>query len=103
MDADAQNRLWQHRLHEDMIFWQRQNLFLVGESMLTAACVTALAGDQALLVARAVAIIGIILTAAWLDGNRRQRYIMGNVHERAMKNLQEFADTYRTRQRRRIG
>jgi len=42
------------------------------------------------------------VTTAWLLVNGRQRKIIAHVHKRAIRELPEFADTYRDRTRSRL-
>jgi len=98
---DEKNRLWAHRLHEDMILYQRHSFVLVTESLLLVAY-SQLLGAHEHFAATALAAVGILVTAAWLTVNSRQRKIIAYVQSRAMESLQEFADTYRDRPRSRL-
>jgi hypothetical protein len=95
-NEDEKNRLWTHRLHEDLILYERHSFVLVTESLLLVACAQLLTAHEHF-AASALATVGILVTSAWLMVNRRQRKIITHVHERAMKALPEFADTYRDR------
>ncbi len=97
-NEEQRSRLWSHRLHEDGIFNARQNYFLVAQSMMSVAYATALSGEEArVLVARAIAVIGLLLTVAWLDVNWRQCSIVHVVHDRAARELPEFNKTWERR------
>jgi LPXTG-motif cell wall-anchored protein len=98
MDEHQQARLLAHRLHEDIIFNERQNFFLLAESVLAVAYTEALAStDPKTGVALVIAGIALVLTLAWLLVNRRQFAIVALVQKRAVAELPEFAETYRMR------
>lgn len=98
MDEHQRARLWEHRLHEDVIFSERQNFFLLAESVLAVAYTQALATTEPNpVVAVVIGGIALVLTLAWLLVNRRQYAIVGHVQKRAVAHLPEFAETYRTR------
>src|SRR5688572_22277592 len=83
--ADAQDlgdraaRLWSHGLHEDNIFMQRSNFFLVAESMFVVAyagLVSASTTTNAATAARVIAGFGFAFALLWGYANHRQwRYI----------------------------
>jgi hypothetical protein len=100
-NEDEKNRLWTHRLHEDLILYERHSFVLVTESLLLVACAQLLTANQKF-AASALAVVGMLVTAAWLMVNARQRKIIAHVHERAISSLPEFADTYRDRRRARL-
>ena len=101
MDKDAQNRIWNHRLHEDVLFYTRQNYFIVAESMLAVAFAQALSGaDPETLLMRVIAAIGFLLTTTWLYVNYRQLGSLKTVHTRAISLLPEFEETYEQRRSR---
>jgi hypothetical protein len=92
----AKDRLWSHRLHEDLILYERHSYFLVTESLVLVAFADLLTDDEQL-AAVILAVSGLLLTIAWLWVNRRQRAIIANVHRRACACLPEFQETYRER------
>ena len=98
---DEKNRLWEHRLHEDLILYQRHSFVLVTESLLLVAY-SQLLGAHEHFAATALAAVGILVTVAWLMVNSRERKIIAHVHARAIESLREFADTYRDRPRSRL-
>lgn len=98
IDEHQRARLWEHRLHEDVIFNERQNFFLLAESVLAVAYTEALASTEPkTVVALVIGGLAFILTLAWLLVNRRQYAIVRYVQKRAQAHLPEFAETYRTR------
>jgi hypothetical protein len=100
-DDNEKNRLWAHRLHDDLILYQRHSFVLVTESLLLVAYSQLLGAHQDL-AAAVLAVAGMLLTGAWLRVNNRQRKIIAHVHGRAIQSLPEFADTYRDRPRSRL-
>ena len=100
-NEDEKNRLWTHRLHEDLILYERHSFVLVTESLLLVACSQLLTAHEHF-AASALAVVGILVTTAWLLVNGRQRKIIAHVHKRAIRELPEFADTYRDRTRSRL-
>jgi hypothetical protein len=95
-DTSEKDRLWTHRLHEDLLLSDRGNFFLVAESLFVVAYAELLPSGEDL-AAAVLAAAGVLLTAAWLRVNRRQYQIIGHVQGRAENILREFRDTYDTR------
>ncbi len=93
-DQAADNRLWQHCLHEDNVRYQQGNLFLVAQSLLAVAYGTILtAGDTNLPSARVIAAFGIAFTLTWLYvGHRHFRYFRA-IQRLATARFAEYAET----------
>ncbi len=103
MDEEQRARLWEYRLHEDGLFSERQNFFLVAESMLAVAYTTALTATEPKIgVARIISGIALVLTLTWLWVNKRQYDLVRHVHHIALAELPEFAEVHRTRPTTRI-
>lgn len=94
-DGEKQ-RLWEHRLHEDLILSDRQNFFLVAQSLLIVA-EAELLGQSETVGAAILAGAGLLLTATRFFVIRRQRAIVLHLQARALESLPEFSDTYETR------
>lgn len=92
-----QRRLWDHRLHEDRIFSDRQIYFLVAQSMLGVAYATTLLAPEGSVAGEALASTALTVTLLWMFVNRRQLRLIGAIHQRAIKEFREFAETYRQR------
>ncbi|MFI6661472.1 hypothetical protein ACIBL8_38825 [Streptomyces sp. NPDC050523] len=95
--AEQDARLWEHALHENNMIFQRGNLFLVAQSLLTVAYSTLLSGEgqqhQSASGSRIIAIFGLALAATWLYvGHRHLRY-SDLIRERARTRLPEYAET----------
>jgi hypothetical protein len=65
------DRAWQHALHEENVFNERLNFFLVAEAMLLVfhAEVIGKIGDDELL---AIGVLGLVITFLWVIINVRQ-------------------------------
>jgi hypothetical protein len=92
--SSERQRIWEHRLHEDHVFSDRQNYFLLAESMLAIAFTV---GVDKPFVATVVSAAAMVITAGWLYVNRRQMLLVRHVHDRAIEQLPEFAAAYETR------
>lgn len=110
---DQANRLFQHGLHEDNVFTEKGNYFLIAESMFVVAYAGLLSGSQSiassgvqstniLVVARVLSLFGFLLTVVWIYSNRRQWYVVRHLQERARQLLPEYKVTYETRRKWRI-
>jgi hypothetical protein len=88
---DQANRLWQHGLHEDSVLNERQNYFLIAESMLLVGYTTVLSTPQPkVFIARVIASFGMLLTLVWIYVNIRQWYIVKHVRARAVEVLPDY-------------
>ncbi|MEU7154787.1 hypothetical protein AB0B15_43345 [Streptomyces sp. NPDC045456] len=85
----ADDRLWQHGLHEETMLFQRGDLFLLAQSLQVVGYSTVLAasagtGEGArdnLIAARAIAAFGIVLTLTWVySAHRHYKYKQGVQH-----------------------
>jgi len=78
--------LWEYRLHEDTIFYQRLNVFLVAESMLLVAFALLFSSpEKSFFVPLIVVILGCFLTAAWLYVSHRQMVVINQIRMEAEK------------------
>ena len=96
LDEEQRRRLWEFALHEDLLLSQRQNLFLVAESMFAVAYVTALVAKQNG-IAVVLSVIALLLTVAWLYVSVRHSAIVDLVQERARNALPEYQELYKGR------
>lgn len=93
-------RLWEHGLHEDSVFNERQNYFLVAESMLLVAYATLVStAEPRMLVARVIASFGVLLTAVWIYVNVRQLYVVRHLRARCIEVIPDYRETYQTRRK----
>ncbi|MFI2759245.1 hypothetical protein ACH5A3_10260 [Streptomyces echinatus] len=93
----AENRLWQHGLHEDNVRYQQANIFLVAQSLLAVAYSTIVtAENKNLLAARVMAAFGIAFTMIWLQvGHRHFKYCRA-ISRRTAAQLPDYAETVAT-------
>ncbi|GAB1692725.1 hypothetical protein [Krasilnikovia sp. M28-CT-15] len=95
---DSANRLWQHLMHEDNQLIQRGNFYLVSESMLLVAFSLLKKGPPAhtssIDATKAIAMFGLVLTAAWTYGGYRQLRYFRNIRQWALLKLPEYEITW---------
>jgi hypothetical protein len=96
MNNDEERRLWEFALHEDELFNQRQNLFLIAQSMLVVAYATALDAKEGG-IALALAIIALPLTVMWIYVSARHSLVIGVVQDEAKKAFNEYRLLYSSR------
>jgi len=96
LDEEQRRRLWEFALHEDNLLSQRQNLFLVAESMFAVAYTTALEAKQSG-IAVILSVIALLLTVAWLYVSARHSAIVDLIQERARNALPEYRELYKGR------
>ena len=89
MDESEKDRVWQYTLHEDLLFNERQNFFLLAQSLLAVAYASGLDADEAN-VARSIAVIALILSGAWMMVAVRQLKLAALVQEEAREALPEY-------------
>ncbi len=90
-DPVEQQRLWEWTLHEDNLFSDRQNLFLVAESMLVAGHAAAL-DASAERAALAIAVIALMLTLAWGFVSWRMAALVEYIQGYARRELREYGE-----------
>jgi hypothetical protein len=90
-DKEERARLWDLTLHEDEVFNQRHALFLIAEAMLAVTYATALDGGEHW-VAGVIAVMGILLTAAWLYVSVRHNIKLKRVQRRAKAVLPDYRE-----------
>lgn len=94
--AESRARLWQHRLHEDLLVNERHNFFLVAESLFVVAY-SELHDRTA--PAAIVAGAGLLLALVWVYVAARMRAIGLAVHDRTRERLPDFAELWDARPR----
>ena len=96
--SDEASRMWSHLLHEDNMFMQRGNFFLVAQSMLLvaySALAEKLSGSST--AAQVVSAFGVLLALAWAYIGHRQRQYVHHVTNRVMESAAEFRTTQKSR------
>lgn len=87
--------LWHHALHEDNIFNDRLNFFLVIESILLAviAMLFEHTNTNKEIILRLFMGLGFFLTIIWTFVSARQMYILNLIRNRIKNNIQNYANT----------
>lgn len=84
--------LWSYKLHEEMVFYQRINFFLVAESMLFVAYSTLLAGSNrqgGMLLG--LIVLGFMLCLAWLLVSHRQIRVIEHISNVCRTRFADYA------------
>jgi len=89
MDQEAQRRLWEFTLHEDRLFNERQNLFLVAESMLAVAYTTALVAEKQP-VALIIGIVALAVSLMWFYVCARHSRVVELIQTKAKTTFPEY-------------
>ena len=103
--SNEANRLFSHGLHEDIVFNERLNFFLIFESVLLATFATLYASGKPLPPwgLAAVAIMGLVITGFWYLIQEHQLAMLQTLVERAEDLVPEYAETRQlVKERRRL-
>lgn len=94
-DPKQNDLLWQYVMHEDVIFNERLNFFLVFESVLLGAIAMLFNKEisRYRLLMAVLVILGLLLTVVWAYVQAKQRSILKIVTRRLMENLPEYRET----------
>lgn len=91
---DLVGRRWTQLLHEDTLFTNRVNFFLVAESMLFVSYVTAINALQPnKVVIHTIAILGVVYTIIWWFVCGRQQYNLEKLKEKVEEVDPDYKDT----------
>lgn len=95
LEIEERGRLLQHAAHEEGIFYNRLNFFLVCESLLVGAIVTTYGATNRLPHSFVVtaSLIGASLTGLWFYAQYNKLLLMKVVEARLYDHLQEFRET----------
>ena len=100
---DALNRLWEHGNHEDTMFSERLNFFLVFEGVLIAVVGQLYAQTpHNVLVVKATIVLGLLTTLIWGYVQIQQKIILEDLIERSRELLPEYRVTVERRNKRRL-
>ena len=94
----SSERPWQYKLHEESIFYQRLNFFLVAESMLFVAFTTVwntTVHRKAMLLS--LGILGLLLTGIWAYVGARQMYVIKHVSLVCLGLFEDYAGIHQSR------
>ena len=94
LENDQLNRLWEHRLHVDNMFYERLNFFLVFESVLLGVVgVLYSRPNLVILVPKMISILGLIITIIWAYVQARHKHILDVLGTRAKEIMPEYRIT----------
>lgn len=103
LTPDQVARLWEHGMHEDKIFNNRLNFFLVLESVLLGVVAMLFGQNNPSsnrdFVLRVFMFTGLAITLLWAYVSARQKYVFDSLKERLREHLPEYAGTVRARKR----
>jgi hypothetical protein len=101
LEPEERERLFTHGLHEENIFYNRLNVFLVCESLLFAAVVSALSGESRpeRPVLALMCVVGVLVSLLWWVAQANKLALYKTLVARARRELDEFRDTLETNQR----
>ncbi len=93
-NVDQQNRLLEHGIHEENVFYSRLNFFSVFEGVLLTALVSLDAREGSLPeLSWLIPVIGLVVTAMWWHAQEKKRQLVNVLGERIEALLPEFKDT----------
>jgi xanthine/uracil permease len=92
ISADDAEKLWQYKMHEEDIFYQRNNFFLVAESMLLTALATLFnAPTIKLSLILVFATLGWLLTVVWIYVSSRQLSVISQIAKESESVFEVYA------------
>jgi hypothetical protein len=91
---DESERLWQHALHEDTLFNERLNIFLVMQGLLLAVVGVMFqrTGGNTRFIVQVIASAAMVLTILWWRVQARQKYKIDVLVEELKPKFPGFAD-----------
>jgi hypothetical protein len=94
-DEPQASRLFQHAMHEDILFNERLNFFAVFESLLLATTATLFSSRQLVttILALFFAVLGMLITAGWMWIQHRQLVMLTVLVRRSEFHVPEFKET----------
>jgi hypothetical protein len=97
LNEEQRARLFQHGLHEEGVFYNRLNFFLVFESLLFAATMSVLTDDTPLKdsLVTLMVVTGIAVSVVWGYAQLNKLVLLKTLEERAKVECPEFAETVR--------
>jgi small-conductance mechanosensitive channel len=92
ISSEDAEKLWQYKMHEEDIFYQRLNFFLVAESMLFVAYTTLFASPRSIFsVIIVLSTLGSILTLVWIYVSSRQLNVMRQIAKESQEAVNVYA------------
>ena len=92
ISPEESEKLWQYKMHEEDIFYQRNNFFLVAESMLLIALATLFgAARTTFSLILVLAILGCVLTIVWIYVSSRQLSVIQQISKESQAVVEVYA------------
>jgi hypothetical protein len=91
LQPDRASRVWEHALHEETIYFETSNFFLVAEAMLLVFYAT-LVSEVSAWVLMVVATLGIFMTGMWWMINIRQESDLETAKGRLKRYCPEYLE-----------
>lgn len=103
LQPEEQTRLMTHGLHEETVFYNRLNFFMVCESLLFAAAVSAMSGNNrsAFLIVLPICILGFVVSALWLYLQLDKLALLQTLEDRGAEAFKEFRESVKLADKRR--
>lgn len=102
--ADDRERIFTHGLHEEGIFYNRLNFFLVFESLLFAGIISGYSGKDAppAAIATPICILGMLVSVLWWYAQVNKLILLRTLEKRAEELFDEFRETVRLANEQRV-
>src|SRR5690242_7042720 len=98
LTEEQRNRLWEHGLHEDTIFFNHLNFFLIFESVLLGVVGVLYSRPQpSTLMLRIIIILGLSLTLVWGYAQSRQKHMLNILQARCYEFIPDYKVTIEKR------
>jgi hypothetical protein len=102
-DERKVDRLFQHGLHEEGVFYNRLNFFLVFESFVFAVAVTGLGKEgPPIAITRFICIVGVIISGVWWYAQVNKLVLLKALEDRIEASCDEFKETIAVANKKRI-
>lgn len=93
-------RLWEYGLHEDNVFNDRYNFFLIFQSVLFGVAGALLSqAEPRILLIQLLACFGILLSGIWAYVQGKQKFIISDLSREVKEHFDEYAAAYERRSR----
>lgn len=98
------NRLFTHGIHEEGVFYNRLNFFLVFESLLFAAAIAGFSGKDAppAAIIAPLCIVGVVVSIVWWYAQVNKLVLLKTLEDRIKDAFDEFRETIWLADQRRI-
>jgi hypothetical protein len=95
LSREERERIFAHGLHEEGVFYNRLNFFLVFESLLVAAAVSGFSGKEAppLAITIPICTLGLFVSALWWYAQVNKLVLLKALEERVEQAFTEFRES----------